>query len=386
MTDPEEKKKPAVQTRTPKKKTQGIFDNLRTLPHLHPVEEILGLSPGSDPTPSRGSTGSTGPTPSRGSTPSTDSTPPTASRRLNKKGAVAPERDYTKVANSIVRSAVPSGIFGEQGGKSKELYDTLYALTRGAIVPNRKIRIPKDQLMRKAGIGSEVTLRKNLVRLCAVGLIKESIVPGAHGGNEYEVYLPEEIGLTLPTPSRGSTPSNPRQMLEGLPPLDARGSRASLNQSDSAAYENPKTSFKTSTENDDDEAAATTLTRATKRLIKDVTGKDATPSELDKFAEVIDVIALEGKIAAARTTISSAGPFLAEHLRRRLFKKDKHQLAVESAQHEPAMASVDATACPDCSGVGWYYPEGKEKGMAKCKHVGLLQQSMQTEKGEEQGR
>ena len=32
---------------------------------------------------------------------------------------------------------------------------------------------------------------------------------------------------------------------------------------------------------------------------------------------------------------------------------------------------VDASACPDCGGSGWYYPEGKDKGMAKCKHEGL---------------
>lgn len=30
---------------------------------------------------------------------------------------------------------------------------------------------------------------------------------------------------------------------------------------------------------------------------------------------------------------------------------------------------TDASACPDCAGVGWYYPEGKEKGMAKCRHA-----------------
>jgi hypothetical protein len=36
---------PIVQTRTPKKKVPGIFDNLRRLPAPHPVEEIMGLTP-----------------------------------------------------------------------------------------------------------------------------------------------------------------------------------------------------------------------------------------------------------------------------------------------------------------------------------------------------
>jgi hypothetical protein len=46
---------------------------------------------------------------------------------------VSPARDYTKVANSIRREAVPAGLFK---GKSKQLYDALYGLTRGAVVPS----------------------------------------------------------------------------------------------------------------------------------------------------------------------------------------------------------------------------------------------------------
>jgi hypothetical protein len=356
MTVPDKKTKPVVQTRTPKKKTPGTFDNLRTLPHPHPVEEILGLTSGTSSSPSTGST-------------------PSSPSSLQK--SAAPERDFTRVANSIVRSAVPSGIFGEQGGKSKELYDTLYSLTRGAIVPQRKIRIPKDRLMRKAGIGSEVTLRKNLARLCVSGLIIESIVPGKHGGNEYEVFLPEEIGLTPSTgstPSSGSTSSSTRQMREGVEALESTGSRASLNPAKAAIYTDTKTSFKTSTENDDEAAP---VARALKKMIEEITGREATPGEYTKLVELIEVLTLEGKIAAARTTVSSAGPFLAEHLRRRLFKKDKQQLAVESAQSEPATAAVDATGCPDCAGVGWYYPEEKEKGMAKCRHARMSPSDME---------
>ena len=43
MTNPKEKTKPSVPTRTPQKKTgAGMFDNLRPLPH--PIEEILGFT------------------------------------------------------------------------------------------------------------------------------------------------------------------------------------------------------------------------------------------------------------------------------------------------------------------------------------------------------
>jgi len=38
----------------------------------------------------------------------------------------------------------------------------------------------------------------------------------------------------------------------------------------------------------------------------------------------------------------------------------------------PQPAPVDANACPDCSGSGWWYPQGKDKGAARCKHDQLL--------------
>jgi hypothetical protein len=368
MTDPKETDKPVVQTRTPKKKiTSGIFDNLRKLPAPHPVEEILGLiEQPRDSTPSSSSTGSTLPRPS---TPS----------RRQLKPSVSPERDYTKVANSIVRQAVPSGLFGEQGGKSKELYDTLYALTRGAIVPKRKIRIPKDQLMKKAGIGSEVTLRKNLVRLRAANLIKESIVPGAHGGNEYEVFLPEEVGLTGSTPSTPSSPgtgSNTPQMREAVEAVESRDSIPSLSGIESTAYEPDKTLLKDQQTFDDDATALAGMFAELKAATKELTGKHLSATESDRWREVAQVLVAELKIAAARTTVSNVPAFLAEHLRRRLWKLDKRQARAEGRELPDEAVSapqgvINSSSCPDCGGSGWWYPDGEGKGVAKCKHASL---------------
>jgi hypothetical protein len=374
MTDPKEANKPVVETRVPKKKVQaGIFDNLRKLPAPHPVEEILGLAtPSTGSTPSRASTETTGSTPARPSIPS---------RKINSKPSVAPERDYTRVANSIVRQAVPSGLFGEQGGKSKELYDTLYTLTRGAIIPKRKIRIPKEQLMKKAGIGSQVTLRKNLERLRAANLIKEGIVPGTHGGNEYEVFLPEEVGLTgstPSTPSSGATGSNPRQMREGLEALDARGSSPGLTLDESTVSGDPKTFLKDLRTIDDD-AALAGLNSVLKAAAHELTNKELSPAENDHWRELGEVLVAELKIAAARTTVSSVPAFLAEHLRRRLWKIDKKQARAEGTELPDdtvkSSPGVDATECPDCGGSGWWYPEGEGKGVAKCRHEKLTAES-----------
>jgi hypothetical protein len=286
------------------------------------------------------------------------------------------------VANSIVRQAVPSGIFGEQGGKSKELYDTLYALTRGSIMPKRKIRIPKDQLMKKAGIGSEVTLRKNLSRLSAAKLIKESIVAGTHGGNEYEVFLPEEIGVTGATPSTPSSQgraSSSSQMQEAVEAVDSRGSIASITLSESTTSEHTKTFLKDQRMNDDD-AALAGLIASLKQLTKEITGRDLSPSESERWKELAEVLGAELKIAAARTIVSSVPAFLAEHLRRRLWKIDKKQARAEGRELPDEMttksqSSVNASSCPDCGGSGWWYPEGEGKGVAKCKHENLAADS-----------
>ena len=39
----------------------------------------------------------------------------------------------------------------------------------------------------------------------------------------------------------------------------------------------------------------------------------------------------------------------------------------------PVQKPVDVSKCPDCNGSGWWYPKGKEMGVAKCKHEQLAQ-------------
>lgn len=286
-----------------------------------------------------------------------------------------------KVANSITRLAVPSGLFGEQGGKSKQLYDYLYSQTRGAVVPRRKIRIPKDRLMRGADIGSEVTLRSNLKRLRAAGLIEEVIVPGTHGGNEYEVFLPEEVGLRLDTPStpsRGTTPSSSRQNLEGVEALESRASSTTLTSDDTTTYETPKTFLKTYGQNSDDDAFGA-MDGALAEAAEEVSGRRPASSERERWGELGELLAAELKIAAARTgSVSSVPAFLTEHLRRRLWKIDRPQTQQgREAAHESGDDSSrrpspeEVKSCRDCGGTGYYYPEGYERGVAKCRHERL---------------
>ena len=134
-------------------------------------------------------------------------------------------------------------------------------------------------------------------------------------------------------------------------------------------YANPKTSFKTIEKNDDDEALADFLA-AMKRATKEVTGRELSSAERQRWAELADVLVTELKIAAGRTTVSSVPAFLAEHLRRRLWKKEKRQIEAEAADAPPDAqgTKVDASQCPDCFGTGMFYPEGFDKGVARCGH------------------
>lgn len=270
--------------------------------------------------------------------PPTDHRPPTTQ-------PIAPERAFTRVPNSVVRDAIPAGLFR---GESKKLYDALYQRTRGGIVPRRSIRATQSELMEWARV-SHNTLKSHLKHLSRVGLLKVHYVRGDNTGAEYEVFTPEEAPPTTHQPSTAQNlapPTNQNLVLGG-------GSQVVAESITSAV---PQTSFKTKEEIDDETALAPLL-----QAERDLTGKSSPLA----WKEVAEILADELRIAAARTTVSTPASFLAEHLRRRLFKKEKGSMPVES---KPA---VDSSKCPDCGGSGLYYPDGYEKGVAKCPHKSL---------------
>jgi hypothetical protein len=340
VTDPKEKKtKTAVPKREPQKRTHtGMFDNLRRLPH--PVEEILGLAqlPSESPssqieeqfasTPNQEleteGTPSTPPTPSRGST---QLSLPGEDTRSNShiQTEVAPRRDFSRVANSISREAVPAGLFT---GKSKQLYDFLYAQTRGAIVPKRSTRISREKLMKGSDIGSDITLRANLSKLRSVGLIEIREIGGTHGGNQYTVFLPEELGFaTSSTPSTPSTPPrlpDPPQKLEGVEGVETRGGRGGLSPEESITSGILNTFFNTH----DDDDGVNEFADAIRQAGREILGEALPQSDLERerWRECGALLAEEMKQAAARAgSVSSIPAFFAAHLRRRFKTSQSHK-------------------------------------------------------------
>lgn len=256
---------------------------------------------------------STPPTPLTQPTTGTLDTPPTPPTKKHIL-PVSPERDYAKVANSIVREAVAQGSFI---GKSKQIYDFLYLQTRGAIQPKRSVRITKANLMRKSDIGSERTLLKNLSHLKSIGLLKITEFDGQHEGNEYEVFLPEEV---QPTPLTPPTPQQSRYSLQKvgtLPTVESVVSGVGQTFENKDTYDDAKTFFKDN--RSDDERSLTKFAEKLDKASRKLTGKGISPNDAEKWGKLAELLILELEIAARNTkSISSVPAFLTEVLRRRL--------------------------------------------------------------------
>ncbi len=256
-------------------------------------------------------------------TPLTPLTPPTPPTFNKSRVSVAPERDFARVANSIARVAVPSGTFA---GKSKQLYDFLYAKTRGAIVPTRSVRLTKDTIMRGAHIGSERTMYKNIRRLEDSGLVRVRSIAGEQQGSEYIVMLPEEVTpLTPLTPPTHTTHTSHKVVT----PLTAESGVSGATQTVDLITTStpPKTSFKTINQDDDEVHQAVEFFETLRTAERELTG---TSSRVSSYHELLEVLVAELTAAAERTEVITNMPsFLAEHLRRRFAR-------TKSAQKIPA--------------------------------------------------
>ena len=251
-------------------------------------------------------------TPSQPSTVSQPSIVGTVSTP-RKKLPIAPERDFQRVANSVVRE-VSQGTFN---GKSKQMYDYLYSLTRGAIVPNRKVRISKPKLMKGTGIGSPQTFYRNIKHLESLGLIKRSEIVGEWSGNEYEVFLPEEINLKLVKSVQSVQSANPdsKQVLLVVPETEL--TVPTIKPIITGVADMPKTSLKTNT--NDDEAFAKFRTKFHEAALRH-TGRNLSKLDTEKLGELADLLILQLDAAAKKTGgISSVPAFLTEVCRRKFF-------------------------------------------------------------------
>jgi hypothetical protein len=229
---------------------------------------------------------------------------------------VSPNKNFVKLPNSIVKKAIPEGLFR---GQSKHTYDVLYLQTRGAINPVRQIQLTKLELVKLTGLEIK-TIQRHLSFLRSVNLITVDPKIGDHKGAIYEVNIPEEITLPYPTLVQTTLPqstlaetgvvSTPHPSIEstrvgyGLMPENI-GQNESLN-----------TLLKTNT-NDDDALAE--FRDVMSEISRKWTNKGLSNNQKGKWKELAELLSMELDLAAARTkSISDVPAFLTEHLRRRL--------------------------------------------------------------------
>lgn len=275
-------------------------------------------------------------------TPVVDNTPVTPVTRVEED--VAPRRDFTRTANSIVRDAIPAGVFS---GKGKQLYDYLYSKTRGAIVPVRSARIPTGSVMKRAGM-TRHTYRAHLQKLISSGLVKVEEKPGEHGGNIFTVFLPEEAGLESgDRGDRGHTGVTV-QFLDMVQGSETDPGDRGLIVDNIGTSSIPKTSLKTY-DLSDDEAFADFVSKF-KEAVKELTGREPAAAERAKYGELAEVIIAELMRAAVFTVnpINSVPAFLTAHFNRRFkarpSREAKNASAAEFGQGIAITESADTTA------------------------------------------
>lgn len=306
------------------------------------------------------------------------------------------------------RAMQPQYLDATHTASEQRVYSVMYRETISKGLRERHYG-PKE-LCEKTGIRSDKT-----VRVAVHGLIEKlSVEVVSHHtyhplGPRYRVYEPKEIvrrrraaGMEIDPQSKkiatlagtavattvigpvattvdggGKTYSSTGAETTGVTPVNSTGVISNKYENDIGGPQVSPTSStsNSSATNDDERAALSDVVKLFSEATQKLTGRGPREADRERWAELARVLVAELEIAAARTTVSSVPSFLAEHLRRRLWKIDKQQARAEGRELPDetvaAMPDVRADDCPDCGGSGWYYPEGTERGVAKCRHVNL---------------
>lgn len=272
----------------------------------------------------------------------TDLPPPTTTYHLlPNKRETAPRSDFTRVANSIARDAMPAGLFK---GTSKKLYDALYQRTRGAIQPTRVIRARQGELMEWAGV-SHNTLRAHLRHLENVKLVIRKWELGDNAGATYEVFIPEETPPPTTSYHPLPAPTSSVQKLAGGSTQNLLVGGGGQPPEVSSTYAKPNTSIKTNTDDDDEFRQMIKILRDS---VKSLTGSTSKGIDSEKWAELARVIVAELNDAAAKTTaVSSVPAFLTTHLRRRFAQKQAPPSGEDNRKPtKPAVGSIHPATAP----------------------------------------
>jgi hypothetical protein len=225
--------------------------------------------------------------------------------------------------------------------------------------PRYRVYDPKEILRRRRTAGIEIDPQS-----------KRIVGTGVGTGVPTGVDTGVQTGVATGGKNYGGTPAETTPVT----PVHSTGVNKYRNPSEEASHPGAASSSNQNRSIDDD-AAFAEFVSLLRESTREITGRQPSASEAVKWRELAEVLITELRIAAGRTTVSSVPAFLAEHLKRRLWKLENRkqpQTGTEETEvREPMVTQEEARACPDCFGTGMYYPGGFEKGVARCKHVRL---------------
>lgn len=233
--------------------------------------------------------------------------------------------------------------------------------------PRYRVYDPKEILRRRKTAGIEIDPQSK--RIVGTG-VDTGVSTGVDTGVPTGVDTGVQTGVATGGKNYGGTPAKTTPV---TPVLSTgvnkyRNSSEGVSHPDAASSSNPNGGI-------DDDEAFTEFVSMLRESTREITGRQPSASEAVKWRELAEVLITELRIAAGRTTVSSVPAFLAEHLKRRLWKLDNRKQPQAGTQEAevrgPIITQEEARACPDCFGTGMYYPGGFEKGVAKCKHEKL---------------
>jgi len=340
-----------VSTKQPGKLTRSIpFDNLRTLPQAHPMEELLGLpanTPAISQSPDSGSpldggpplesgppsnnrpprrSGPTknqvvalqngGPPPESGPPP--DSGPPVASVLNSLPGVDGHLQWYNELTDYLFARLTPN---------EQAVYMQLYRLTWGFDRARCIINFPR--------LGERSGMSENGARLATKGLITKGLVrkismifgSNREQGIEWEVYEPPARQRHRATRRGGPTGKSGPPSSDGPPPGVAMKDIESK-------IEQPHTQT---------EAGVSVGSRFS----------------LEACRRYADHLKTTGQ------GITNPGGYATK-----IFRSGEADTLIEAFLNQTR--SVDINQCPDCRGMGVYYPNGIGNGpVVKCKHPKL---------------
>ena len=227
--------------------------------------------------------------------------------------------------------------------------------------PRYRVYDPKEILKRRKTAGIEIDPQSKRITGTGVGT-----------GVQTGVGTGVQTGVATGGKNYGSTP------VESTPvtPVLSTGVYKYINLSEGSSHPGEASSSNQTRQAVDDDEAFAEFVSLLRENAREITGKQPSATEAGKWRELAEVLITELRIAAGRTTVSSVPAFLAEHLRRRLWKLENRKQppagAGEAEAPGPTVTREEALECPDCFGTGMYYPGGFEKGVARCKHERLL--------------